>query len=180
MAVIIDCLSHTYNCFIAGNWLNVVTDLIGSSYLRFTYSIPGLSLGHLSFFLQMIWWHVQPFKFSPAGRWYGLSSLLPQARKETKIGGKAFITALQGGSVWESGREVSRSCMALTLEVALVGSPVPPWCLEWRLVIIIILVASPAFRPPALHLLKPPAFPLSSRDRKKVEAFYRLRTAPDA
>lgn len=158
IAVIIDCFSHTYNCFIARNWLNVVTDLIGSSYLRFTYSIPGLSWGHLSFFLQMIWWQrtaIQVF-ISQQMIWSFFFAVTSQ--KRDKIEGNAFITALKGGSVWESAREVSRSCTTLTLEDARAGSPIPAWCLEWRH--FITVVAGPASMQPTTHLLKPVTSPV--------------------
>lgn len=124
-AVIIDCFSRTYNCFIARNWLNVVTDLIGSSYLRFTYSIPGLSLGHLSFFLQMIRWQCTAIQLFISQQMIWSFFFAATSQKRDKIRGNAFITALQGVSVRESGREVSWSCTVLTLEDAPVGSPVP-------------------------------------------------------
>lgn len=124
-AVIIDCFSRTYNCFIARNWLNVVTDLIGSSYLRFTYSVPGLSLGHLSFFLQMIWWQCTAIQVFISQQMIWSFFFAATSQKRDKIRGNAFITALQGVSVRESGREVSWSCTVLTREDAPVGSPVP-------------------------------------------------------
>lgn len=105
-AVIIDCFSHTYNCFIAGNWLNIVPDLIGSSYLRFTYSIPGLTWGHLSSLLQMIWWQctaIQVF-ISPYTMQSFFFAATSQRREEMER--NAFITALQGGPVMKSRREV--------------------------------------------------------------------------
>lgn len=106
-AVIIDCFSHTYNCFIAGNWLNIGPDLIGSSYLWFTYSIPGLSSGHLSSLLQMIWWQwtvIQVF-ISP-NMILSFFFAAPSRRRED-ITRNAFITVLQGGPVMKSRREVS-------------------------------------------------------------------------
>lgn len=136
IAVIIDCFSRAYNCFIASNWLNVVTDLIGSSYLRFTYSIPGLSLGHLSFFLQMIWWQCTAIQVFISQQMIWSFFFAATSQKSNEFEGNAFITALQGGSVGESGREVTRSCTTLTREDALVGSPIPSWCLEWRHLII--------------------------------------------
>lgn len=157
-AVIIDCFSRTYNCFIARNWLNVVTDLIGSSYLRFTYSIPGLSLGHLSFFLQMIWWQCTAIQVFISRQMIWSFFFAATSQKRDKIGGNAFITALQGASVGESGREVSWRCAALTLEDAPVGSPVPLVMHEWRRFIIIL--ASPAFMQPAVHLLTPATCPV--------------------
>lgn len=156
IAVIIDCFSHAYNCFIASNWLNVVTDLIGSSYLRFTYSIPGLSLGHLSYFLQMIWWQCTAIQVFISQQMIWSFFFAATSQKRDKIRGNAFITALQGGFVGESGREVTWSGTALTKEDALVGSPIPLWCLKWRH--FIPFLASPAFMQPALHLLKPLPF----------------------
>lgn len=141
IAVIMGCLSHTYNCFIAGNWLNVVTDLIGSSYLRFTYSIPGLSLGHSSFFLQMIWWQctaIQVF-VSQQMIWSFFFTATSQRKKKKEMKEKreredferkVFITALQGSPVLESGRELSQVSKAVALEVTVRGSPVPLWHLK--------------------------------------------------
>ena len=136
ITVIIDCFSRAYNCFIASNWLNVVTDLIGSSYLRFTYSIPGLSLGHLSFFLQMIWGQCTAIQVFISQQMIWSFFFAATSQKSNEFKGNAFITALQGGSVRESGREVTRTCTTVTREDALMGSPIPSWCLEWRHLII--------------------------------------------
>lgn len=177
-AVIIDCFSRTYNCFIARNWLNVVTDLIGSSYLGFTYSVPGLSLGHLSFFLQMIWWQCTAIQVFISQQMIWSFFFAATSQKRDKIRGNAFITALQGVSVSESGREVSWSCTVLTLEDAPVGwaAPSPLWCLEWRRCIIIL--ACPAFMQPAVRLLTPVTFPVYFLVyRKKSEEFYMILTA---
>lgn len=138
IAVIIDCFSGAYNCFIASNWLNVVTDLIGSSYLRFTYSIPGLSLGHLSFFLQMIWWQCTALQVFISQQMIWSFFFAATSQKRDELERNAFITALQGGSVGESGREVSQSRQTMTLEDALVGSPIPWYHLEWGLLIIVL------------------------------------------
>lgn len=105
-AVIIDCFSHTYNCFIASNWLNTVPDLIGSSYLRFTYSIPGLTWGHLSSLLQMIWWQctaIQVFISPYTVQSFFFAATSPRREEMER---NAFITALQGGPVMKSRREV--------------------------------------------------------------------------
>lgn len=52
------------------------------------------------------------------------------SQKRDELERNAFITALQGGSVGESGREVSQSRQTMTLEDALVGSPIPWYHLE--------------------------------------------------
>lgn len=175
IAVIIDCFSRVYNCFIASNWLNVVTDLVGSSYLGFTYSIPRAFLGHLSFFLQMIWWQctaIQVF-ISPQMIW-SFFFCCHTSQKSNEFEGNAFITALQGGSVGESGREVDLEVPHTDMGRCSRGQPHPFVMLEWRHLIIILTVllscsytSSKACSFPCCVLLR----------RKKHREFYMILTA---
>ena len=176
IAVIIDCFRRAYNCFIASNGLNVVTDLIGSSYLRFTYSIPGLSLGHLSFLLQMIWWQctaIQVF-ISPANDMVFL--LCCHKPEKQRMRGKCFhyCTSRRLCRGVREGRypklhhtDMGRCSRGQPHPFVTPGMKAPHHHSH-----------SPVFMQPAIRLLKPVPFPVCILlCRKKHREFYTLLTA---
>lgn len=115
---------------------------------------------------------VQLFKFSSACRWYGLSSLLPQARKATNsremlslLHFKEALSGSQGGKLPEvaprwHGKMLSWADPSLRDT----GMKAPHHHSH-----------SPAFMQPAIHLLKPVPFPVCVllRRKKSIENFTR-------
>lgn len=100
---------------------------------------------------------VQLFESSSASRWCGLSSLPPQARKETKSGEMLSILHFKEALSGSQGGQFP-TVAALTLEGVLVGSPSP---LRWlQSGHFIITLACPAFPQPATHLPKPATYPV--------------------
>lgn len=122
-AVIIDCFSPAHNCFIAGNWLSVVTDLIASSYLGFTYSIPGYSLGHLSFLHQMIWWQCTTIQVFIIQQMMWPFFFAATSQKRDKIGKCCHYCTSRSLSGRREGKFPKLYCTTVQLEDLLWGSP---------------------------------------------------------